>query len=88
MHENILICKSSTAAHKSVKILKRNSISCEVVKTLISIADKTCSYGVKLNETDVLAGLSVLRQNEIIPLVIAKRLSNGSYKKINPVRMR
>ena len=65
MRKCIITFRSITPAQRSEALLKQAGIACKLQRTPKWMAEKGCGYSLHLENKDVLAAISVMREAEI-----------------------
>ncbi len=77
MNSSIIVLTSVTAAKRAQKILERNGVSCNVIRTPSGISNGGCSNSLKLKTAFSKKAVSVLKDNEFNIRGVYKELYDG-----------
>ncbi len=81
VYNNLITCKSITAATQLEQLLLKNGCLCTVVQPPKNITGSSCAYGVKLNSSCLNHARKLIHDHSI-PIGKIFFVSNGQYKEI------
>ncbi len=78
----IVVFRSLTFAQKAARILENSGIAAFIIKVPERLANRGCSYGVRISELNLVDAMVVLRSNGIQPVKVFVKFRNGTYSEV------
>ncbi|MBQ3089190.1 MAG: DUF3343 domain-containing protein [Oscillospiraceae bacterium] len=79
----LIVCRSLTFAQRTAAVLGRAGIPAAIRRTPAAIAERGCSYSVKLSQKNLSKALVILRKVELTPRQIYITEADGSYREVS-----
>lgn len=83
MISDLIVCRSLTYAQRTAAVLERVGISGSILRTPAHLAEKGCSYAVKVPHKRLTDALSALKQAGLSPTGIYTALGNERYREVS-----
>lgn len=78
----LIVCRSLTFAQRTAAALERAGIGAHILRTPSQIAERGCSYSVKLSQKNLSQALVVLKRVDLTPRQIFITEPDGSYREV------
>jgi hypothetical protein len=76
----LIVCRGLTQAQRTAAVLERSGVNARILRTPRQVAERGCSYSVKIAQKSLNTALAALRRAGLTPTRVFLTDSDGSYR--------
>lgn len=78
----LIVCRGLTQAQRTAVVLERSGVNARILRTPRQVAERGCSYSVKIAHKSLNTALAALRRGDLTPTRVFLTESEGSYREV------